>query len=239
MLTPLKMALRDRGFDIVHPFPLKELTIDSPYFQALSPQLGGARTGLLIGNTRGLWVHFLAWLAEHPGRRFRDNPLDDYARDVITQAAREHLDQARLFWTHETDAYLVPVQELCHQSGLAHLSRGRFNVHPEYGPWLGMRALIAIPDDLRIPLSPAVDPSAPAVEARVAAHFEVLCARASAGLNSTHIRTSWEDWLGLRDLYDIGRAYRYTAPQIRYHYTKDKSVLVDELARCASDCSTR
>lgn len=233
MLTLFEMALCDRGVDIVHPFPLAGLAIDSPHFQPLSRRFGDARTGLLIGNTRTLWAHFLGWLADHPSRCSLENPLDEYTKDVITQAARQHLCDACLFWTHELDAYIVPVQELCHQSGLAHLSRGRFNVHPEYGPWFGMRALAVIPDDLGIPLSPAVNPSALAVEDRVAAHFEFLRARASAGLSRTHIRTSWEDWLGLRDLYDVGRAYRYTDPQIRYHYTKDRSVLVDELARRA------
>ena len=233
MITPFELQLRDHGLDIVHPFPLDGLTIKSPHFQPLARRFGDARTGLLIGNTRVLWTHFLGWLAERPDWQSRDNPLDDYAQEVITRAASDHLRDARLFWTHEIDDYLVPVQNLCHQSGLAHLSRGRFNVHPKYGPWFGMRALVVLPDELNIPLSPAVNPSSPAVEDRVAEHFEVLRARASAGLSSTHIRTSWEDWLGLRDLYEIGRAYRYTAPQIRYHYTKDKTVLVAELARRA------
>jgi len=231
MLIPFKQQLSDLGLDIVHAFPLDGISIDSPHFEPLARRFEGARTGLLIGNTRALWPCFLGWLAEHPDWRSTTDPLDDYAQDVITRAASEHLRDARLFWTHELDDYRVPVQSLCHQSGLAHLSRGRFNVHPEYGPWFGMRALVVLPDDLGIPLSPAIAPSSPAVEDRVAAHFEVLRARASAGLSSTHIRTSWEDWLGLRDLYETGRAYRYTAPQIRYHYTKDKSVLVDELAR--------
>lgn len=233
MLKPFQMQLRAHGFDIVHPFPLEDLIMDNAHFERLSQRFGGAKTGLLIGNTRALWTHFLGWLEATPDWSSSAHPLDDYALQVITQAAEAHLHQAHLFWTHELKDYIVPVQKLCHQSGLAYLSQGRFNVHPQYGPWFGMRAFVAVPSDLGVPLLPAVNPSTPAIEDQVATRFEALRARASGGLRSTHIRTSWEDWLELRDLYEVGRAYRYTAPQVRYHYTKDQTVLAGELARRA------
>ncbi|HCH67019.1 MAG: hypothetical protein CL927_03640 [Deltaproteobacteria bacterium] len=233
MITPFQMQLRAHGFDIVHPFPLQPLSIDNPHFARLASRFGDARTGLLVGNTRALWVHFLEWLEANPAWSSSDHPLDDYAQQVITQAAADHLPGAHLFWTHEIHDYIVPVQRLCHESGLAYLSRGRFNVHQEYGPWFGMRAFVALPPDLGIPLVPAVNPSAPAIEDLVAARFDALRARASDGLNGKHIRTTWEDWLKLRDLYEVGRRHRYTPPQVRYHYTKDQTVLEAELARQA------
>jgi hypothetical protein len=231
MLSRFKQQLSENGLDIVHAFPLDPLDTDSLGIRALLSPLGRARTGLMIGNTRALWDHFLGWLEETPDWPSRDNPLDDYVMEAITRAATEHLRDARLFWTHETNAYLLPVQRLCHQCGLAHLSRGRFSVHPEYGPWFGMRALVVLADDLHTTLSPAVDPSSPELEDQVADHFKSLRDRVSGGLSSSHIRTSWEDWLALRDRYEVGRAYRYCGSQIRYHYTKDKSVLSDALAR--------
>ena len=146
-----------------------------------------------------------------------------------------HLPRAQCFWTHELRDYLVPVQKLCHHTGLAFLSKGHFNIHPTYGPWFGMRALVVFPEDIQPPLRPAVNPNSEDMETRIAEHFARLVARASEGLDGRHIRTSWREWLGLRDLYRFGREHRYSDAQVRYHYTKDKTVLQAELRARGED----
>ena len=237
MASPLSMSavdalasqLHGSAVDLVHAFRLSELSMPLP--AALPALLEGAQTGLLVGNTRVIWPHFLSWLAAHPSWQTWDDPLDAYAEEVVSEAVDAHLPGARVLWTHETQAYVVPAQRLCHASGFAHLSKGHFNVHPTYGPWFALRALVVIPEDLRPPVRAAIDPSSPEVEARAARRLEQLCAQASDGLNSQHIRTTWVDWLALRDLYEIGRAHRYCADQVRYHYTKDKTVLERALAQ--------
>eukprot|EP00757_Euglenozoa_sp_SAG-D1_P013647 gene13647-21265_t len=49
-------------------------------------------------------------------------------------------------WAHETERYVVPVQHLAQASGLAHLSQGYLNIHPTYGPWFALRALLIVPE---------------------------------------------------------------------------------------------
>ena len=57
-----------------------------------------------------------------------------------------------------------------------------------------------------------------------------LTGRAAGSLDHGHVEAQWADWLALRDRYGVGREHRYSDAQIRYHYTRDKSVLAHALA---------
>ena len=68
------------------------------------------------------------------------------------------------------------------------------------------------------------NPSSDVIEVQSATLFKRLLER----------KATWQEWLSLRDLYEVGRAQRYSEPQIQYHYTRDKGVLVDEVEKLRS-----
>ena len=69
-----------------------------------------------------------------------------------------------------------------------------------------------------------LNPSTDAIEIQAAAMFNQL-------LES---KGTWQEWLSLRDLYEVGRTHRYSEAQIRYHYTHDQMVLLNEVDRLQS-----
>ena len=107
---------------------------------------------------------------------------------------------------------------MAHESGLAFLSAGQMNIHPQFGPWFALRAVVIVSAD---PVSnhSVVNPSTPGVEIAAGSLFQSL-------LKTTN---SWDEWLRLRDLYEVGKEYRYSESQIQYHYTHDKMVLFKEI----------
>jgi hypothetical protein len=225
MISKFKRRLSLTGFSISHGFQLSDLDFKNAHFEHLTNQFESAKTGLLIGNTFTLWDPFIDWLKNKSDWKSLENPLERYAHDKITSAVEDHFDDAAVFWTRETTDYLVPVQKLCHHSGLAYLSRGHFNVHPLYGPWFALRALVLLPGDYEFSKSPVRNPSDALVENKVKNQFDLLCKQASSVLDSEHVRTRWQGWLALRDMYEVGKEYRYSDSQIRYHYTHDKEIL--------------
>jgi methylmalonic aciduria homocystinuria type C protein len=40
------------------------------------------------------------------------------------------------------------------------------------------------------------------------------------------VREQWRLWLAVRDACPVGREYRYSENQIRWHYAHDRSALV-------------
>ena len=108
---------------------------------------------------------------------------------------------------------------MAHQSGLAYLSAGQFNIHHRFGPWFALRAVVILPGTT-FQNTPLSNPSTNAIESQAAALFERLLQKGT-----------WEEWLSLRDLYVVGREHRYSDEQIRYHYTRDKAVLFDGVNR--------
>lgn len=225
MISKFKRRLSTTGFSISHIFQLPDLNFKNAHFNHLLQQTNAAKTGILIGNTFTIWDHFIDWLEKNKGWKELENPLEYFVMQKINSAVGHYLKDASVFWTHETTAYLVPVQKLCHCTGLAHLSRGRFNVHPLYGPWFALRALVILPEPVTAPRSILENPSDLLVENEVEKQFHLLCGQASSGVDSSHVQTRWQDWLALRDTYVVGKEFRYSDPQIRYHYTHDKTVL--------------
>lgn len=226
--------LAGAGLDLLRPFDAARYNRaieDAPELAPL-PLFGRAGAlALLLGNTRVLWPRFLdAYRAREELRRSSD-PLDAYVADVVATCARELGPRAVVRLAHDRSAGLVSMLRAAEASGLAHRGPVHLAVHPEHGPWFGLRAVIAL--DAPPPAAaskPAPDPcaacSAPCREA-----FEralLLAARSpDAGVGAP---SSWHAWVEVRDACPVGRASRYTAAQTRYHYTKDRSVLEREAA---------
>lgn len=48
---------------------------------------------------------------------------------------------------------------------------------------------------------------------------------ALAGKDIVDVRSDWQKWVRIRDACSIGREWRYSDDQIRYHYVADRALL--------------
>ena len=194
----MEAALADAGFDIAHRFAIDAIA-DEPGLEALA----GAPLGILIGNTRALWPKFLAALPELD----RDHPLDDYTERTIAALLP---DGARCYFAHRRYAgAFLPFQRLAVAAGLGSRSPTQLVIHPIYGPWFALRAVVVC--------SGSPPETAPI---RPVCHCEAPCQGAMATALASSGPESWRAWLAVRDSCSVGKAWRYDEDQIRYHYLK-------------------
>ena len=219
----LSQALQHIGFDVVHPFPLEVL--NETCLQDLHRILGRElpACGVLIGNTSSVWKHFIGWLEKQPNWHELKHPLDVFTEQRIQKCCKLTCPSASILWTHETQSYVIPIQRIAHESGCAFLSKGQLNIHPQYGPWFALRALLLLDATPPAKIEPH-NPSTDTIELKASQMFLRLCKQDKV----FDIQSQWREWLKLRDLYEVGKSYRYTEAQIRYHYTHDKEILKRE-----------
>ena len=190
--------LGNAGFDLLHELDLACLD-ESP----ILPRSGRA---VLVANTRALWPIFLAARAADPALLASSDPLDAYTEQTVARA----FPGAAMWFAHRKyDGGYLPFQRIAVAAGLGALAPTQLVIHPVYGPWFGLRALVAL------------DGEPPPRAARLAYHCtgdcEALLARTS---------DDWRSWLAVRDACCVGRTYRYGESQIAYHYTKDRALLL-------------
>jgi hypothetical protein len=187
--------LAEAGFDIAHAF-------DAPA-AAREPGLailaGEARLGILIGNTRALWPRFTEALRD-PALAAEPDPLDRYTERALAAAFPD----ARIYYAHRRyDGAFLPLQRLAVVTGLGALAASRLVIHPIYGPWFALRAVVVVPGEPpeRAPIPPPC---------RCDASCDDALARAQGS-------TDWQAWLSVRDSCHV-RGWRYSDEQIRFHY---------------------
>jgi cyanocobalamin reductase (cyanide-eliminating) / alkylcobalamin dealkylase len=197
--------LADAGFDLVHEFDTAALA----GVPGLEPLVDSARRrGVIVGNTRALWPIFVAARAADPALQADPDPLERYTETTIARA----FPGAPTWFSHRRYAgAFLPFQRLAVAAGLAALAPTQLVVHPVFGPWFALRAVIALAGDppARVELPPYRCTGD--CEARLAA------ALASGG--------DWRAWLAVRDGCTVGRAFRYSDAQLAYHYTKNRGLI--------------
>ena len=226
-ISKFEDRLASYGFDVTHSFAISAL--DFQLSDYLNEAIDKNCSGILIGNSRALWGGFLSWLEKQEKWEEITNPIELYTQQSVESACSEFLPSATIYWMHETNAYVVPGQQLAHSTGLAFLSAGRFNIHPQYGAWFALRALIIVKETFPIDSRLAVNPSTNHIELKAQAIFNKLSAVLAVSEMEHTVKTKWKKWLALRDIYQVGKEYRYSNAQIEYHYTHKKSVLLREL----------
>lgn len=181
---------------------------------------------LLIGNSRLIWAPFMAWLAHDRQRLELPNPLEAYVEASITQAFEGFETAHKIRFSHRPEPHHIAFQQMAEVAGLAWRSPAHLSIHPEYGCWLALRAVVVI--DL-----PGPSGDAPGM-APLCTNCQSGCVpKLNAVLGHDHqampgdqdVAASWQAWLAIRDACPIGRAYRYSDDQIRYHYIKDRRFL--------------
>ncbi|MGE0403483.1 MAG: hypothetical protein AB7T06_42655 [Kofleriaceae bacterium] len=237
-VTHVIEQLAAAGLDVVHPFDahaIGRLARAEAEREARRPLAAwarlenGPRLGLLVGNTRALWPHFVAARGSLPEL----DPLDTYVERTIVHAIERTIDHeiassassvrvatgptsipaitsgARtVVYAHRRyDGAFLPFQPLAIACGLAAMSDAGLAVHPTYGPWFALRAVITL--DAPSFAIPAAAPIAKPCACTGACEAALAHARDHTG--------DWRAWLAVRDACSM-RAYRYSDEQIRFHY---------------------
>ncbi len=134
--------------------------------------------------------------------------------DAAVRTAGDPNSPLVVFTHRRYDGAYLPFQELAFATGFAAPSAGGLAVHPVYGPWFALRAVIAL--DLDTASLPAPQHILPAPQ-RIAkpcvcdgaCETALEIARADLG--------NWRAWLAVRDACSL-REHRYSDEQIRFHY---------------------
>jgi methylmalonic aciduria homocystinuria type C protein len=178
---------------------------------------------VIVGNTRALWPHLARALRADAGLAGHPDPVDQYCERVLGAAVADVPAPCILRFAHEPPPR-VAIQRLAHVAGLAYLSACHLSVHPVYGPWIALRAVVVVDVD-----GPAEAPALAApcdCAGHCGPHLAAALARAGAGTpESAEVKRDWRAWLAVRDACPVGREHRYSEQQIRYHYTNDPAAL--------------
>jgi hypothetical protein len=107
----------------------------------LGPRACDARGVLVVGNGGGaFWRAFRSAVAVPDG----DDPLDRFTRACV-DAALAGVPSARRCFPFDRDA--PDFQVLAQLAGLGRRSLVGVLVHPDYGPWIALRAAVLLPDE--------------------------------------------------------------------------------------------
>jgi methylmalonic aciduria homocystinuria type C protein len=221
-------ALRTRcgasGLDLVQPFAvgLYNAAVDAAY---RLPDFGRAdRLAVLLGNSRALWPCFIDALRREPARIDDAHPLDRWIDERVADAVAGRPEPHEIRFAHERPPRRVAMQRLAEVAGLAWLSASHLSVHPTYGPWIALRAVVVF--DVAGPIRSQAPPPCPSCSERCVPAFE-RAVRVIDDPVEAHedVARHWETWVAVRDACPLGRAHRYDDDQVRYHYTKDRAIL--------------
>jgi methylmalonic aciduria homocystinuria type C protein len=221
----IRAAAAAHGLDLARSLRMSWYNDTVPPALALPNLDRPAALALILGNTRALWPRLASALAADPALASAPDPVDRYCERVV-RAALAGIDARWLVrFAHEPPPR-VAIQRLAHVAGLAYLAPSHLSVHPVYGPWIALRAVVVI--DVDGPPGPAPTLAPPCDCAmHCAPRFQAALARAGGapGGAGAQVESDWRAWLAVRDACPIGRAHRYSEEQLRYHYTKDRRSL--------------
>jgi cyanocobalamin reductase (cyanide-eliminating) / alkylcobalamin dealkylase len=239
-LQRFQETLRQGGLDLLRPFSLAALAA----INALHPRFSSHRPtelGIVVGNTRALWGAFLRHL-RGLGVRSPDelgpDPLDIYVEELVHSAISDLLDacnaRGEAVFSHELLPAPIPIQRIAEMSGLGRVGPAHLSVHPTYGPWFALRAVIA----LDLPASAGAYFATEPGGADPCERCEAPCRRALSGAllgrdvslspaipAPSGLSDRQARWLRVRDACPVGREHRYSDAQILYHYDGKKSAL--------------
>lgn len=207
----LHSALSSAGFSLTAALPADAAIAIAP---ALAAPLAAMSSALLVGNTRDLWPRFVAAYRADASLRAAQNPFDTFVETALTAVIA---DRAVRFAHRMYDQAYVPMQRLAAAARLGVLSATHLVIHPTYGPWFSLRAVIACE-------TPAL-----ALAGGFAGCAAGDCQRGCEPLFEKTMASggtaTWRDWFAVRAACTTGTAWRFSDEQIIYHYTKDQRVI--------------
>jgi methylmalonic aciduria homocystinuria type C protein len=214
------------GLDLVHPFRL------DAYHAVAAPadrlhDFGRPRAlALIVANTRAFWAPFLAAVQADAALAADAHPLDAYVIANVNAAVACMQARAHVHFAHEMTPRPIPIQRIADAAGFATLSPCHLSVHPVFGPWIGLRAVVVVDvDGPEAPPRAAPDRCAACARPCVAALDEALAAAGRDTPLARAISDDWRRWARIREACPEGREHRYGEDQITYHYAKDRTRL--------------
>ncbi len=211
----LHSALHSASFSVTAQLSAEAAIAIAP---TLAASLAAVPCALLIGNTRELWPRFVNAYNADAQLRASPDPFDKFVETTLAAV----LDGRAVRFAHRLyDQTYVPMQRLAAASGLGALAPTQLVIHPTYGPWFSLRAIVAYQAAASAPSPGFAGCPASACQRNCQPAFDHAMAGATAGgPNST-----WRDWLAVRTACTTGTAWRFSDEQIIYHYTKDRRVI--------------
>jgi methylmalonic aciduria homocystinuria type C protein len=216
------------GLDLVHPFSLAWLEGKMSF--AL-PNYGRTNAlGVIVGNTVALWSPFVRALDEDEAVRTAEHPLDTYVTRAIERATSELPARSTILWAHDMEPAPLPIQRVAELAGFAKIAPSHLSIHPEFGPWISLRAVVVVDAEGPSGCPPAmVDHCATCARPCVVALDQALAASGTnetkIGREPSNILRAWRAWLRVRTVCPIGTLYRYGDEQAEYHYAKTLPVI--------------
>ena len=155
LLERLRARLAPHGLYLLGTTEIAAYDAVVPPAWLLGPRAGVARTAVVIGNGGGaFWAAFRRRVAADPAAGRVSDPLDGFTRHVVGEAIaplRDELGAARVIFPFELHPLPVSFVHLAECAGLGRRSLLGVLVHPEYGPWMALRAAILVPFALSAP----------------------------------------------------------------------------------------
>ena len=194
--------IAEAGFDIAHAFDANAAA-RTPGWELLA---GGEALGILIGNTRDAVAAVRRGDARSRARG-RAPPARSLRRGDDRRAIAAVVPGARLYYAHRRyGGGFLPFQQLAVATGLGALAPNHLVIHPTYGPWFALRAVVVV---RRHPSSGARADRA-AVPVRGTLWRQPSRSRSPRRTGGPGSRSATRA---------RSRAWRYGEEQIRYHYT--------------------
>ena len=153
-----------------------------------------------------MWPRFLAARRADARLAASSDPIEHYVERAcagFTQCWFAH---------REYDGAFLPFQRIAAAAGFGWLAETNLLIHPTYGPWFALRAIVLTTDP-------------PVVRALPAPACDCGTRCASAFARAREVHSTWREWLAARDACCVGREHRYDDDQIEYHYTKRLALL--------------
>lgn len=220
VMATLSSGLGPLGFDLVAPFRLGD------YNEQVEPRLrlddagSGDHLGVVIGNTRALWPLWLDALSRDQTLAACRDPLDAYTERCVHGVMAQLGVPASVRFAHETGARTPPIQRIAHIAGLAFLTETHMSVHPTYGPWIALRAVVSAATPGRLARARSIAHPCGSCQLGCQPAFERAVATLAGAPSEANARAHWRAWLACRDACPAGRAHRYSEAQIDYHYRR-------------------
>lgn len=146
ILEAIVARLADAGLTLTGTLPIAEYDalVTKPWRSAqLAP---AARGALVVGNAgRALWERFVA----SPERALVRDPLDAYTRRVLGEGAQIQDPPATIgFYADRREGVYLPLVALARRAGFGSPGRVGVLIHPVYGPWIAIRAVLLLSENV-------------------------------------------------------------------------------------------
>jgi hypothetical protein len=234
LLTELERALVPHGLNLIGATTPTAYDAGVPARFALGRLAPEASGVIVIGNGGGaFWTAFRSYCRDHAGHAATPDPLDEFTRQVVEQAARPLAGPAaRFLYPFRFPDDPVSFMRLAECAGLGRPSLTGVLVHPVFGPWIALRAAILVQEEIHA-AQPAdgFDPCPTCTERACIA----ACPAGAVGPAGWDIPRCAAHRLGesggcaarCEARFDcvIGREYRYPADALAYHQSRARGSL--------------